>query len=57
MSDVLCKTCSKWVDCKNDDNVSLGFCLSEELFTFTERESCENYSEGKPMTEEEFDNP
>lgn len=57
MSDVLCKTCSKWVDCKNNDNVKLGFCLIKDLYTFTECESCDDYSEGKPMTEEEFDNP
>ncbi|MBO7715810.1 MAG: hypothetical protein J6S85_19765 [Methanobrevibacter sp.] len=46
----ICKTCSCWVDCKDK-----GFCLCEDLFTYTEKSSCKMYEEGTPITEEEYE--
>lgn len=53
MNKVLCKTCCKWVDCSKDR--PMGFCLEEDLFTYTERIMCGDYCEGKPMTEAEWE--
>ena len=33
----------------------MGFCLEEDLFTYTEKTICGDYTKGKPMTEEEWD--
>ncbi|WP_074640531.1 hypothetical protein [Treponema bryantii] len=55
MSKVLCKSCEKWVDCTKDDNLPIGFCLVEPLFTYTERTLCGDYEQGKPFTEEEWE--
>lgn len=46
----ICKTCVCWVDCKDK-----GFCLCEDLFTYTEKSSCKMYEEGTPITEEEYE--
>lgn len=51
---ILCKTCIFWVDCTKD-NKPKGFCLLEDLFTYTDKEVCENYTEGKPVTEAEYE--
>lgn len=48
-----CSHCTKWVDCKTK-----GFCLTKDLFTYTELEEdaqCPEYVEGTPITEEEFE--
>ena len=50
MSEILCKTCAAWVDCKDK-----GFCLCENLFTYTARTKCSDYVKGTPITEEELD--
>ena len=46
----ICQKCTWWVDCHNK-----GFCLQEDLFTYTEKESCRDFEQGKPMTEEEYE--
>ena len=38
-----------------EDGKPYGFCLAQDLFTYTAETSCGEYSEGKPLTEEEFD--
>ena len=52
--EILCKSCIKWVDC-SIDNEPHGFCLLEDLFTYTERTSCNDYVKGEPFTEEEWE--
>ena len=52
MEKILCETCQFWVRCENDDS---SFCLCRDLFTPTHATECRDYSEGEPMTEEEFD--
>lgn len=44
----ICKTCIRWVDCKNK-----GYCVLEPLYTYTEKENCPDYVQGKPMKENE----
>jgi len=53
MQDNKCSHCIKWVDCG-----AKGFCLCKDLFTYTELEedeTCPDYSEGTPITEDEFE--
>lgn len=44
-----------WVNCGEKDCKPHGFCLYEPLFTYTERNHCNDYVEGKPTTEEEWE--
>lgn len=44
----ICKTCIRWVDCKNK-----GYCVLEPLYTYTKKENCSDYVQGKPMKENE----
>ena len=55
MSEILCKKCNKWVDCSSDKNKDLGFCLNEDLFTYTAKDKCSDYSVGKTITEQEYE--
>lgn len=57
MKEILCESCSYWVDCGMEDGKPYGFCLAQDLFTYTAETSCGEYSEGKPLTEEEFEHP
>ena len=52
---MLCNKCMVWVDCGEKDGKPHGFCLYEPLFTYTERNQCNDYVEGKPSTEEEWE--
>ena len=47
---ILCKTCVNWVDCKTK-----GFCLLEDLFTYTKKRRCIDYEKGEPVTEQEYE--
>ena len=49
MDNVLCTHCGYWVKCKNN-----GFCLIQDLFTYTNETECEMFEEGIPITEEEY---
>lgn len=51
MKTILCKTCDFWVDCNSDRS----FCLVRDLFTATAETECDDYKEGKPMTEQEYE--
>ena len=53
---ILCKSCIYWVDCGEKENKPYGFCLAEDLFTYTARKHCNDYTKGTPITEEEFEN-
>lgn len=55
MKDILCKKCATWVDCGKKNGETYGFCLQESLFSYTARTLCNDYLEGKPMSECEFD--
>jgi hypothetical protein len=44
----ICKTCIRWVDCKNK-----GYCVLEPLYTYTKKENCSDYVQGEPMKENE----
>lgn len=48
--EILCKTCICAVLCKDKQ-----FCLNEELFTYTAKTSCQDYIQGTPMTEQEYE--
>ena len=48
---ILCKTCIFWVDCNNASS----FCLMRDLYTPTAETKCDDYEEGKPMTEQEYE--
>ena len=53
-----CEKCNNWVDCQYKEK-GLGFCLCQELFTYTkldDNEPCEDFVTGCPMSPEEFDN-
>lgn len=52
---IVCKKCSCWVDCTKDKNKPYGFCLMEDLFTYTEKTKCEKFIDGTPVTEKDFD--
>lgn len=58
-TDILCETCSKWVKCKADKkakvNEHYGFCLWQDLFTYTNNKKCSDYCKGNPMTEQEWE--
>ena len=55
MNEVLCKKCATWVDCGEREGEPYGFCLQEYLFSYTARENCNNFLEGQPMTEQEYE--
>ena len=55
-SEILCLTCAAWVDCGEREKKPWGFCLARDLFTYTAETRCTEYSEGKPITEDEFEN-
>ena len=46
----LCRKCNFWVDCD-----SKGFCLMRDLFTYTDESECQDYAEGEPMKEKEYE--
>lgn len=46
----LCRKCNFWVDCG-----AKGFCLVRDLFTYTDESECQDYAEGKPMKEKEYE--
>lgn len=56
---ILCEKCSKWVKCKADEkakvNEHYGFCLCQDLFTYTQNKKCCDFCKGEPMTEEEWE--
>ena len=49
----ICQTCCNWVDCTKTKPE--GFCLLKDLFTYTAEKKCLEYKEGKPLTEEEWE--
>ena len=51
MKKILCKSCILWVDCKSERS----FRLTRDLFTPTAETECEDYQEGVPMTEQEYE--
>lgn len=53
MNEVLCKTCLCWVDCGKRSGKIYGFCLVEDLFTYTAKTSCKEYIRGNPSIENE----
>ncbi len=52
---MLCKTCNFWVDCGKKNRKPHGFCLCEDLFTYTAKQKCVNYAKGTPMTAEKWE--
>ena len=52
--EIVCKKCACWVDCTKNGETK-GFCLQENLFTYTAKTSCQDYIEGTPMTEQEYE--
>ena len=56
---ILCETCSYWVKCRLTDKAAVkgawGFCVREELFTYTQRDKCKDYQKGEPITSEEWE--
>lgn len=57
-SECKCCHCSNWVNCKWFNGKPYGFCLTEDLFTYTCKfvdEDCSNFEEGTPITEEEWE--
>lgn len=50
----LCNKCATWVDCGIRENKPYGFCLQQDLFTYTARTDCIDFIEGKPITEKEY---
>lgn len=53
--ETLCEKCIVWVDCGKKGGEPHGFCLYEDLFTYTARKQCNDYVEGKPATEEQWE--
>lgn len=53
---ILCTTCAAWVDCGKKDGKPYGFCLCQDLFTYTAETKCADYVNGTAMTEKEFEN-
>ena len=53
MEDFLCQHCIHWVDCSKDKPT--GFCLIQDFFTYTKRNYCNDFIEGEPMSEEEWE--
>lgn len=52
-SECRCAICSRWVDCGRKDGEPWGFCLIEDLFTYTCKsidEYCDGYEEGESIT-------
>lgn len=52
---ILCKSCVFWVNCSKPDKKNYGFCLVRDLFTYTAKTKCSDYTKGKPMTEQEYE--
>jgi hypothetical protein len=55
MQEIICSKCSSWVDCGIKYGERYGFCLLQDLFTYTARTDCVDFTEGKPLTEKEYD--
>lgn len=57
--DVLCTHCIKWVKCTPHKNSKVqepyGFCLAEDLFTYTARNRCKEFTAGECCTEQEWE--
>lgn len=54
---ILCTKCACWVDCSKPNNI-YGFCLKQDLFTYTRvtaHENCLDYVDGQPLTEKEYE--
>ena len=51
MKAILCRKCIFWVDCESDRS----FCLVRDLFTATAETECNDFQEGKPMKEQEYE--
>lgn len=49
-----CHTCDFWV-CTDEHNLK-GFCVIEDLYTYTNRVNCRSYIEGEYMLLGEFEN-
>lgn len=54
MDKVLCTHCIYWVDCTKEKKPK-GFCVLEPLFSYTAKESCEDYKDGTPITEQQYE--
>lgn len=56
---VLCTHCNNWVKCTPHEKARIrepyGFCITEYLFTYTAKDKCKDFVEGKPMSEEEWE--
>ena len=55
MSGNICEQCSAWINCGEKDKKPYGFCLWEDLYTYTERSWCKEFSEGRPMDIKEYE--
>ncbi|MBO7731858.1 MAG: hypothetical protein J6S67_04880 [Methanobrevibacter sp.] len=55
MGNILCETCVHFVSCGIRDRRIYGYCLFEDLYTYTSRKRCEDYTEGVPLKEEELE--
>lgn len=48
---MICDKCIFWVTA----DMQTGFCLCRDLFTQTHEDTCDDYSQGQPCTEEEWE--
>ena len=55
MKEILCESCSHWIDCGTKDNKPYGYCVMEDLYTYTARKKCPDYCRGEPVKEEELE--
>lgn len=58
-SECLCITCMNWVNCGWKNGKPLGFCICEDLYTYTNKsvnEDCLNYTEGQSISLKEWEN-
>ena len=56
--DCLCCSCSIWIDCEWKSGKPFGFCLMQDLFTYTcksTKECCIDYQQGNPVSEKEWE--
>jgi len=57
--DILCTHCSYWVRCIPNEKAKVkepyGFCMVEDLFTYTFRDKCSAHNEGKPTEEHDWE--
>lgn len=55
MGKVLCTRCIFWVECKKENGKDKGYCVLEPLYTYTSREKCEDFNEGTPINEQQYE--